>query len=140
MQPRNIKLRYAGMVNFISNLISVFTGLMFVTMVSRRLTDSEFGLWSFLGVFLQYFIIPSSITNYWLTRYAGRGYRVGKTGLILNSGMMLISFVLFSFLSPMVLGGKVDLYDLPLLILILSLQLSEIHECLRRHLKVWIGG
>jgi len=123
MNGRRIRLRYVGLVNFISNLISVFTGMMFITMVSRRLSESEFGLWSFLGVLLQYFIIPSSITNYWLTRYTGRGFKVGRTGFFLNSLLMLIAVLLFPIISPNIVLSSGFKDNLPLIISILTIQI-----------------
>ena len=124
MSERKIRLRYAGFVNFASNLISIFTGLMFVTMTSRRLSDVEFGLWHYIGTIIQYIVLPVSLTNYWLTRYAGRGFRVGKTGLILNSAVMIIMIGLYAlvypFISPPVTGIE-NLFILLFLIVILQI-------------------
>lgn len=123
MHSRRIRLRYAGFVNFTSNLISVFTGMMFVTMASRRLSEVEFGLWHYIGVLIQYLVIPGSLTNYWLTRYAGRGFRVGKTGLALNTVVMIFMICLYMllhpFLSPPVRGF--DLYILTFIMVLLQI-------------------
>lgn len=124
MSQRQIRLRYAGFINFASNLVSIFTGMMFVTMTSRRLSDVEFGLWHYIGVLIQYIVIPGSLTNYWLTRYAGRGFRVGRTGLILNSIVMFVMIVFYMlfypFISPPVTGIE-NLYVLLFLLVILQI-------------------
>jgi len=124
MSERKIRLRYAGFVNFASNLISIFTGMMFVTMTSRRLSDVEFGLWHYIGILIQYVVIPGSLTNYWLTRYAGRGFRVGKTGLILNSAVMIVMISLYILFLPFVsppVSGIENLFVLLFFIVILQI-------------------
>ncbi|MCS7385840.1 MAG: hypothetical protein NDF55_03730 [archaeon GB-1867-005] len=123
MRKREIRLRYAGLVNFASNLISVFTGMMFVTMTSRRLPEAEFGLWYYIGVVVQYLVIPAAMTNYWLTRYAGRGFRVGKTGLIVNSIVMIVSLLVYSAASPYVMYPASEYEYLQFIIMLVALQI-----------------
>ncbi|MEM0211631.1 MAG: hypothetical protein QXM35_03170 [Candidatus Methanomethylicia archaeon] len=120
---RTIRVRYAGTVNFASRLASTFTGLIFVTFISRRLSEEEFGLWSFFGVWLQYFIIPSGFVNYWSIRYMSRGFRVGKTSLILNSILMFASIFIFLAISNYVLYSEISLEYLSLIIMVLTLQI-----------------
>lgn len=120
---RSIRVRYAGTINFASKLASTFTGLIFVTFVSRRLSEEEFGLWSFFGVWLQYFIIPSGFVNYWSVRYMSRGFRVGKTSLILNSILMFASIFIFLAISNYVLYSEIGLSYLSMIIIVLTLQI-----------------
>jgi len=122
-ESRGIRVRYAGTVNFASKLVSTLTGLMFVTMVSRRLSEEEFGLWSFFGVWLQYFIIPSTFVNYWVVRYASRGFKVGKTGLILTSILTLSSMLVFAVASQYILYSNIRLSYLQVIIIVLLLQI-----------------
>ncbi|MCS7368860.1 MAG: hypothetical protein NDF57_04045, partial [archaeon GBS-70-058] len=122
-ESRGIRVRYAGTVNFASKLVSTLTGLMFVTMVSRRLSEEEFGLWSFFGVWLQYFIIPSTFVNYWVVRYASRGFKVGKTGLILTSILTLSSMLVFAVASQYILYSNIRLSYLQVIIMVLLLQI-----------------
>jgi O-antigen/teichoic acid export membrane protein len=120
---RGIRVRYAGAVNFASKLVSTLTGLIFVTMVSRRLSEEEFGLWSFFGVWLQYFVIPSTFVNYWVVRYASRGFRVGKTSLILTSILTLASMLVFMVASQYILYSNISLSYLQAVIMVLLLQI-----------------
>ncbi len=99
-KPRKIRLRYAGLVNFTSNIASALIGLMFITMASRNLSEAEFGSWHYLTVLAQYFILPATLTNYWLTRYAGRGFRVARTGFALNTIILAIALTLLAISSP----------------------------------------
>ncbi|MCX8169166.1 MAG: hypothetical protein N3E39_03000 [Candidatus Methanomethylicia archaeon] len=120
---RKIRVKYAGTVNFASRIISTFTGLIFVTMVSRRLTEEEFGLWSFFGVWLQYFVIPSTLINYWAIRYASRGFKVEKTTLITNILLTFISIIVFFIISNYILYSEIKITYLYEIILILILQI-----------------
>lgn len=88
------------MVNFASRMVSVATGLLFTMLVTRRLSEELFGAWQFYASLLSYFTIPSSVTNYWLTRFTGRGKPVAKSGVFFNSMVSLLSATLFITLSP----------------------------------------
>lgn len=96
----NIRLKYSGLVNFASRIISVATGLMFTIIVTRRLSEESFGAWQFYSSLLGYFTIPSGIVNYWLTRDLARGNPVAKSGVFFNSLVSLVSATLFVILSP----------------------------------------
>ncbi|MGQ9468382.1 MAG: hypothetical protein ACUVTD_00910 [Nitrososphaerales archaeon] len=80
----NIRLRYAGLMAYGTRIISIFTGLMFSIIVTRRLTEADFGIWALIGLVASYVLFPASISNYWITRYIARGVKVAKTGLIMN--------------------------------------------------------
>ncbi len=107
----SIRLKYSGLVNFASRMISVLTGLLFTMLVTRRLTEELFGTWQFYASLLSYFTIPSSIANYWLTRFTGRGKPVAKSGVLFNSIVSLVSASFFTVLSP-VFASSVSI-DLP---------------------------
>ncbi|MCX8183862.1 MAG: hypothetical protein N3F08_05535 [Crenarchaeota archaeon] len=106
-----IRLKYSGLVNFASRMISVLTGLLFTMLVTRRLTEELFGTWQFYASLLSYFTIPSSIANYWLTRFTGRGKPVAKSGVLFNSMVSLVSAAFFTVLSP-IFASSVSI-DLP---------------------------
>lgn len=95
-----IRLRYSGLVNFASRVLSVATGLMFTMLVTRRLSEETFGTWQFYSSLLSYFTIPSYIANYWLIRDLRRGKPAAKSGVIFNSVTSLFSATVFMFLSP----------------------------------------
>ncbi len=121
--PRKIRLRYAGLINFIANIISIFTGLIFVILVSRKLPEEQFGLWHYLGVIVQYYVIPATLINYWIIRYAGRGFKVARTGISLNSLLMIISETIFLISAPMLIYAVPTNVNLNLIIIALALQL-----------------
>ena len=92
-----IRLRYSGIVNFLSYLLKLITGLLFIILVTRNLTITEFGQWQILGSLMVYGVFPASLLGYWYFRYTARGIAVAKSGLLLTSlftlGGIFIYFV-----------------------------------------------
>ena len=62
-------------------MISVITGLVFVLMVTRRLSAEEFGTWALIGSMITYFLISETIIDFWTIRQVARGENVGRTSL-----------------------------------------------------------
>lgn len=89
----SIRLRYAGYVAFAAQILSVFTGLLFTTMIARRLSPAEYGVWQLIYAFAWYFAFPSIVVRYWVIRYESRKIRTGRTGLLLN---LVLSAILIS--------------------------------------------
>jgi len=80
-----IRLRYVGLVSYVSQLFSVLTGTLFILLVTRNLAVGEFGEWKIASLLISYFTFISSVIPYWVTRFRARGYKSSTiTGLILN--------------------------------------------------------
>ena len=45
----SIRVTYSGLITFVLMLVSIVTGLIFTLIVTRRLDQIEFGLWSLIG-------------------------------------------------------------------------------------------
>ncbi len=123
VKQRSIRLRYAGLVNFAGNITSVLFALFFMTMVSRKLPEEQFGLWHYLIILTQYFIMPANLTNYWLIRYTGRGYKIAKTGIILNTLLMTISLIIFILLTPITIFSQINLSNATLIVIALIIRM-----------------
>ena len=78
----NIRVTYSGLIAFVVGIIGVFTGLIFVLMVTRRLSPEEFGTWALIGSIVHYFMISELIISYWSTRQIARNEQVGKTAIL----------------------------------------------------------
>ena len=78
----NIRVTYSGLIAFVVGIIGVFTGLIFVLMVTRRLSPEEFGTWALIGNIVTYFVISDFIISYWSTRQIARNEQVGKTAIL----------------------------------------------------------
>lgn len=82
----NIRVSYAGLINFTVILISFVTGLIFTIIVTRKLSPDEFGLWSLMGSLVLYVMIFKPINEYWTTRHIARNEEAGITA-IASSGL-----------------------------------------------------
>lgn len=77
----SIRVTYSGLISFVISLSSVFTGLIFTIIVTRQLTQDEFGTWGIIGAMTSYVLILDPIISYWTTREIARGQAPGKTAL-----------------------------------------------------------
>ena len=115
--------RYAGLISFLSSLLSVGTGLLFSVMVTRRLAIAEYGVWQYYSVVMVYLSLPGSITSYWLTRELGRGNSVLHTGLSFSGILSAVASLLLvgvSILSDPSVHLSIDILTALALCLILT--------------------
>jgi len=119
----SIRLRYAGLLLFISRIYSLLIGLLFTVIATRRLTVGEFGLWSYISTISGYWMLPLSFIGYWIVRFTARGERTGATAVFVSSIISLITPLLFLLSSRMIFES----IDVDYLVLILvSVELAII--------------
>ena len=110
-----IRVTYSGLISFVVGIGSVFTGLIFTIIVTRRLTPDEFGEWGLIGALTGYVLIVNPVISYWSTREIARGENSGKTAfqtsILLSFGAILIYFIIAKLV-----GAQTDV-DLDLLLL-----------------------
>lgn len=98
-----IRVTYSGLIGLVIGLVSIFTGIAFTLIVTRRLTPEEFGVWAIIGSMISYFLIVEPIISYWSTRQIARNEPVGKTslltGTIFSAGVVPLYLVLVFFVS-----------------------------------------
>ncbi|MDG6911065.1 MAG: hypothetical protein JRN18_01795 [Nitrososphaerota archaeon] len=97
----HIAPRRAGLVVFGARVVSIFTGLLFIVMVTHALTTSGFGLLEVVADLLVFSAYPLTLTNFWSARETARGEIVGKTAalgaLILNvAGLAIFAVLAFA--------------------------------------------
>ena len=99
----SIRVTYSGLITFVLMLVSIVTGLIFTLIVTRRLDQIEFGLWSLIGGIVAYSLIFAPISNYWVSRHIARGEKESITGiicaLIFAGAGIIIYFLATRFLS-----------------------------------------
>jgi O-antigen/teichoic acid export membrane protein len=98
----DISVRKTGLVVFTSRILSIFTGLGFLVMLTRSLGAAQFGLWEVITDVALFASYPAGIVVYWATREVARGKPVGKTTVTLNlilSTLGLALYVLFSVMT-----------------------------------------
>ena len=82
----NIRVTYSGLISLLVGFSSVITGTIFTLIVTRQLTQDEFGTWGLIGSLVGYVLITEPIISYWSTREIARGKGSAKTA-ILTSGI-----------------------------------------------------
>lgn len=97
----NVRLRFSGIVRFIAIIFSLFTGLIFVTLITRNLSIEEYGQWNVIGSLIFYGTFPAIGLGYWFTRYAARNISVIRPGIFFSVGFSLMGVLVF-FLASMV--------------------------------------
>jgi O-antigen/teichoic acid export membrane protein len=97
----SIGLRYTGLINFGSQLLTIVTGFLFVITVTRNLTTADFGIWQNISDILVYALILASMVPFSATRYLSQGHRdAPKTGIVVNLLISLPITVVFLLLTP----------------------------------------
>lgn len=111
-----IRMRYAGLVGFIIRLLSIFTGFLFITIVTRQLPEAEFGIWVWITRLIGYIAFPVLAVDYWVTRFVARDYRVAKTGLMLTLILSAVATIVYLAISPQ--AAKIS--NAPLIFFVIS--------------------
>lgn len=91
----NVRVTYSGLISFIIGIITIFTGLVFILIVTRTFSANEFGSWSLIGTMIGYFLISERVVSYWTTRQIARDEKVGSTSLISSSSFSIAAVPLY---------------------------------------------
>lgn len=96
-----VRLKYSGLVVFLSKILSIFTGLAFSIILTRSLTKPEFGAWTNIAGVLGTFGILSGVFPFWAARYTARKFEGAmKLGLIANAAIAIPAALLIILVGP----------------------------------------
>ncbi|MDI6690812.1 MAG: hypothetical protein QME50_02955 [Candidatus Bathyarchaeota archaeon] len=96
MTKNEIRLQYSGFIIFASRLLSVVTGMVFVLMITRNVSEVEFGIWGNISDVLIYFTLIASMVPFWTTRFVARAHKgSAKTGLTANITLSLVATTIY---------------------------------------------
>lgn len=88
--------RRTGVVVFGAWIVSIFTGLLFLSMVTHRLTTSQFGLLEIITDIVAFSSYPVRIISFWAGRDTGRGAHFGRTAFLANLALSLGGCAVFT--------------------------------------------
>ncbi len=97
-----IRLHRTGLVVFGSKVLSIFTGMLFLIMVTGWLAPQRFGLWEVILSLVAFASYPAGWLGFWATREVARGNLLGKTAILLNLALSsggVAAFFLFTAFS-----------------------------------------
>ena len=84
----NIRITYTGFIAFFVSLIGIITGTAFTLILTRSLTQEEYGTWGLISGLIAYVMIINLIVSYWNTREIARKIESGRTAIV---GTMVLS-------------------------------------------------
>ena len=89
----NIRVTYTGLISFAVAIITIFTSFIFTVIITRTLSQEEFGIWSLINALFLSVLMGNTIVTYWSTRETARKIESGKSAIL---GSMILS-VVFTF-------------------------------------------
>ena len=91
----NIRVTYSGLIQFIVGIITVFTGLIFLTIVTRSLTVEEYGTWGLLLNLLSYVIVLEPLVSYSVGRESPRNLNSAKTAIFSSTILSFFAIIIY---------------------------------------------
>ena len=89
-------MHYSGFVIFASQILSLFTGLAFTLLLTRNMSNDEFGAWNFIFYLIALFVIINGLFPFWATRFVARGKEGAiKTAVSANFVVGVVAAVLY---------------------------------------------
>jgi O-antigen/teichoic acid export membrane protein len=129
MAKRDIRLKYSGFIVFASKLLSVATGIAFVLMITRTVSETEFGIWGNISDVLSYFAILTTVLPFWTTRFVARAHSgSARTGLVSNILISVISASIYLALLPTILSTLQISAAHTILYTVISIEIFELYS------------
>ena len=104
----SIRVTYTGLISFIISISTVVTGLIFVIIVTRQLTQEEFGTFNLISGLVTYVYVFRPMIGYWATREIARGIETGRTAFI-STGMLATVAIFTYFLIAYLFGENTNI-------------------------------
>jgi len=111
----SIRVTYSGLISFATGIGTIFTGLIFTLIITRNLSQNDFGTWGLIGSLVTYALIIDPIVSFWSTREIARGEKSGKTaffstGIFASVGILIYVIVALFFQSNEEINEKILLF------------------------------
>ncbi len=96
LSKNQIRVRYSGFIIFAAQIFSLFTGLFFTLLLTRNMSNAQFGLWSFIFYLVGLFTLVNGLFPFWVTRFAARGQKGAiKTATSANLIVGLVATLIY---------------------------------------------
>lgn len=104
MTKKEIRTQYSGFAVFGAKLLTVVTGMLFTLLVTRSVTQEEYGAFGTINIIVPYFTLLSTAISFWTMRFVARNEKGAvKTGIVANAGISLAAALVFLVLLPSIL-------------------------------------
>lgn len=106
MARSELRIQYSGLIIFAAQILSMFTGMAFILLLTRNMTRPEYGTWSNIFDLTGYFLLFSGFVPFWATRFVARGKEgATKTALLANLTVAMVSAAIYVPLVPLITSG-----------------------------------
>jgi O-antigen/teichoic acid export membrane protein len=76
-----VRLKYASLIVYVLNIAGAIFALYFATLLTHKVSQEDYGNYIMIMRYISYFLIPSAIYNYWISRNISRGQNTSRTGI-----------------------------------------------------------
>jgi O-antigen/teichoic acid export membrane protein len=97
-----IRATYSGLIIFLTGLITLVSITVSTLIITRTLSQEEYGTWGLILSLFAYGTIVSSFVNFWGVRDTARGKEIGKTSIFSNSIFSIVGVIIFLIISLIV--------------------------------------
>ena len=91
----SIRVTYSGLISFLVGGGTIFTGLIFTLIITRELSQTEFGTWAVIGTLTVYALLLRPVISFWNTREIARGNESGKTAVMSSGFLAMLGFFIY---------------------------------------------
>jgi O-antigen/teichoic acid export membrane protein len=96
LEKEELRLQYSGFIIFAAQIVSVATGLIFTLLLTRNMTQEQFGVWSNVFDLGSYFAMFTILFPFWAVRFAARKQPgTIKTGFVANLVIGLVAMAIY---------------------------------------------
>jgi O-antigen/teichoic acid export membrane protein len=102
-----IRVTYTGLISLVLGICSIVIGLGFSIIITRNLSEIEYGTWGIIGGLIVYATIIDPVITFWTTREIARNEESGKTAVFTGIVFSSIGLVIY-FISAIILSYSTD--------------------------------
>jgi hypothetical protein len=101
----NIRVTYSGFISFFVSILTVVIGTAYTLILTRTLSQEEYGIWGLIVGLIGYIILTNQIVTYWSTRETARKIESGKTAVFGSMILSVVSLGIF-IVSSIIMGNQ----------------------------------
>ena len=94
-----IRATYTGLITFLTGLITLIALTISTLIITRTLSQEDYGTWGLIFSLFVYGFIASSFVNFWTVRDIARGKEIGKTSIFSNSLFSIGGVIIYLIIS-----------------------------------------
>lgn len=90
-----IRVTYSGLISLMIGILNILIGLGFTIIITRTLSEVEFGTWGMIGGLIIYATIVEPIVTFWTTREVARNQESANTAIFTGFFLSGIGLVVY---------------------------------------------